>query len=264
VTVTPAPLGVTASASPTTGDAPLLATLTAHPTGGTAPFSYAWTLGDGSTSTQAGFSHTYGAGLYTIGLTITDAVAKTAYTTIYLTVYPSLSVTTTAAPVAGNAPLQVAFTATASGGLAPFTYIWQFGDGTSGAGGGTVHSYGSGTFDAAVTVHDAAGGAWTGTVASISAAAPASSSSGGGTGGGTPGSSSGAQPPTSPPSTQTPAPSASPSAGTSPSPTPAGTTAPRGSGDGGNGPLLLTILGSVLATGVGGSLFAMWRRRRLR
>jgi hypothetical protein len=27
---------------------------------------------------------------------------------------------------------------------------------------------------------------------------------------------------------------------------------------------VLTILGSLLATGVGGSLFAIWRRRRLR
>src|SRR5207302_2035020 len=94
VAVTPAPLAATASASPTTGDAPLLTTLTGHATGGTAPFTYAWTLGDGSTSTQAGFSHTYGPGLYTIGLTITDAAGKSAYAAIYLTVHPSLSVTT--------------------------------------------------------------------------------------------------------------------------------------------------------------------------
>jgi hypothetical protein len=43
----------------------------------------------------------------------------------------------------------------------------------------------------------------------------------------------------------------------------AGTTGATGKDSGGIWPLLLTILGSVLATGVGGSLFALWRRRRL-
>src|SRR5260370_15757261 len=168
---------------------------------------------------------------------------------------------TTASPITGTAPLQVDFTVAGSGGLAPYTYSWDFGDGTTGSGASPSHSYGVGTFYPAVTVHDAAGGSWTASAARISALAPAGGGGGGSNGGGAPVSPGAPQPPasapTAPPS-QTPAPSRSPSA----SPTTVAGTTPAGN-SGGNGPLLLTLLGSVLATGISGFLFAAWRRRRL-
>lgn len=71
---------------------------------------------------------------------------------------PSPTVTATANPTTGTSPLSVSFTATVSGGLAPFTYAWTFGDGTSGAGESATHSYGSsGTFTAQVVVTDSLG-----------------------------------------------------------------------------------------------------------
>src|SRR5207253_2583629 len=99
VVVSPA-LSATAGASPTTGEAPLPTTLSGFATGGTAPFTYAWDLGDGSTSTQQTFSHTYSAGSYTIALTIHDAAGLSAsVTTLRITVYSTLVGSTSATPI---------------------------------------------------------------------------------------------------------------------------------------------------------------------
>jgi PKD repeat protein len=66
------------------------------------------------------------------------------------------SVTATAAPSSGSAPLSVQFTAT---GTDPdgdqLTYAWSYGDGQTGTGASPAHTYAAaGTFDATVTVTD--------------------------------------------------------------------------------------------------------------
>jgi PKD repeat protein len=265
VTVTPAPLAAYATASPSIGDAPLATSLTAFASGGTAPFTYAWALGDGGTSTQQNPSHTFGAGTYTVTLTITDSATKTASATVHVTVYPALVADVTVTPVTGTSPLLVNLSAAASGGLAPYVYSWVMGDGSTATGPTASHAYAAGTFDPILTIHDAAGGSWTGVVARIDAAAPAPSGDGGTTGGSSgvpPASSSGTQPVETPTATPSASPAASPSAspGAQPSSTAAGgSTPPGGSGD---TPPLLIVVGSLLASGVGGLLFVEWRRRR--
>src|SRR5438132_1629753 len=130
----------------------------------------------------------------------------------------------------GRAPLQVAFSATGSGGLAPYTYSWAFGDATSGSGGSASHSYGTGTYYPTVTMHDAAGGTWTASVARISALAPPSSGGGGSNGTGAPASSGNPTGPTSAPTaapTEAPAPSPSASPESSPTPSTAGSSPSR-------------------------------------
>ena len=79
VTVTAAPPVASFSASsPTEGSAPLAVTFTNDSTG-TAPLTYAWTFGDGSTSSARDPSHSYTtAGTFPVNLTVTDGNNQTA------------------------------------------------------------------------------------------------------------------------------------------------------------------------------------------
>jgi PKD repeat protein/glucose/arabinose dehydrogenase len=92
VSVNAAPY-VAVNATPASGAAPLevtLATTVADPEGDE-PFSYAWDLGDGSTSTEANPAHTYAdPGAYTPKVTVTDAAgrSKTASATVVVTTPP--------------------------------------------------------------------------------------------------------------------------------------------------------------------------------
>ena len=66
------------------------------------------------------------------------------------------SVSATATPSSGSAPLQVNFSATGSGGFSPYTFSWDFGDGSPTATGASVlHVYsGYGDFTVVVTLTD--------------------------------------------------------------------------------------------------------------
>ncbi|TFD76545.1 PKD domain-containing protein [Cryobacterium psychrophilum] len=124
--------------------------------------SYAWSWGDGATSTGKTASHGYAsAGIYTVGLTVTDNAGGTNATT--------RSVTTTVAPV--NAAPTAAFTATvaplsvavdgrastdADGTIKSFD--WSWGDGTTGTGVTATHAYAAaGNYPIRLTVTDNAG-----------------------------------------------------------------------------------------------------------
>jgi hypothetical protein len=75
------------------------------------------------------------------------------------TLSSELSVGLTSSVQSGTVPLSVTFNATASGGYAPYSFVWSFGDGTSpGTGPGVVHVYLTpGTFLAIVNVTDVYG-----------------------------------------------------------------------------------------------------------
>jgi PKD repeat protein len=69
--------------------------------------------------------------------------------------YTPPTLTATATPTSGNIPLAVAFAANVTNGQAPFTYAWDFGDGNTGSGQATTHTYATaGTFNWTVTVTD--------------------------------------------------------------------------------------------------------------
>ena len=82
-------LGLTISATPTSGLAPLDVALDGSAAGGTAPYGYSWDFGDGTASgplTAAALTHTYSLpGTYTATLTATDAGANTATDTVGVT-----------------------------------------------------------------------------------------------------------------------------------------------------------------------------------
>lgn len=129
-------------------------------TGGTIS-SYAWSFGDGSSSTVASPSHTYAAaGTYTVSLTVTDNTGATNTKTASVTVS---SGGTSGKPVAN-------FTDTVSGLTASFTnsstdtggtissYAWNFGDGSTATSASPSHTYAAaGTYSVSLKVSDNTG-----------------------------------------------------------------------------------------------------------
>jgi PKD repeat protein len=174
------PLTAMASAQPTTGNAPLGVTFTGSATGGTAPYSFSWNFGDGTTSTAQSPSHTYStAGTFNATLTVTDtsSPAKTATSTVTVNVSAvgnPLAVTSSGVPTSGQIPLNVAFTATATGGTPGYNYNWNFGDGSAtSTAQNPSHTYSAvGTFTATVTVTDSESPAKTATSSVTVTASP--------------------------------------------------------------------------------------------
>jgi len=153
------------TASPTSGTAPLAvdfdASGSSDPDGSIT--SYNWTFGDGSTGTGVTTSHTYNtAGTYTVSLTVIDGQGATGSTTRIIQVNTSGEnaspiASFTASATSGVAPLAVDFNASGSsdpdGSIA--SYNWAFGDGTTGTGVTTSHTYSiPGTYTARLTVTD--------------------------------------------------------------------------------------------------------------
>jgi outer membrane protein assembly factor BamB len=167
-----APLRASATASPSLGIAPLATELSAGPSGGRGPYDVAWTFGDGSTGeTGSVVNHTYGgSGNFTATANVTD--------TFGIHVVTSVVVATTSAPPSVGPRALVAhpsswlvaqhcqpntatfrLTANDSGGIAPRTDHWSFGDGSSSATGSVVeHPYSANApYTASLTVLDANG-----------------------------------------------------------------------------------------------------------
>ncbi len=127
-----------------------------------APDSVFWTFGDGGTSSEYSPSHTYQLpGSYHVTMTATKGSQTDGCETDVFIGCPELELASCSAdPKFGTAPLTVTFRAQASGGQPPYTYIWDFGDGSSDqatSSGEAVldHVYQStGEYDASLTIQD--------------------------------------------------------------------------------------------------------------
>ena len=175
------PLTATASGNPKTGNAPITVSFAGSATGGTAPYSYSWNFGDGSAASIAqNPSHTYNtACTCSATLTVTDSSspAKTSTSNVTITVSTvgnPLTATASAVPTSGQIPLNVAFGGTGTGGNPPYTYSWNFGDGSAASTAQNPgHTYSSaGTYSAALTVTDSASPGHTATSAVSITASP--------------------------------------------------------------------------------------------
>lgn len=121
-----------------------------------------WNFGDGTTSTAQNPSHTYAQnGVYNVCLTVSGANNCTS------TFCDSVWVGNNPMPCQnyfsyGAQGLYVAFYGYAFGGTAPYTYSWDFGDGSTGNTAYSMHVYAAGgTYNVTLTTTDAGGCSYT-------------------------------------------------------------------------------------------------------
>lgn len=163
----------TAAATPATGPAPLTVAFAATATDTDGSIAgYAWTFGDGATSSQPSPTHVYAAaGSFTAMLEVTDDDGAKSQVSVDVEVSAPANApptaTASATPISGRAPLVVTFTgsgADSDGTIA--SYAWMFGDGGTSTQQNPTHTYAtSGNFIATLTVTDNGGAMGSTTVA---------------------------------------------------------------------------------------------------
>ena len=114
------------------GDAALTVSFTGASTGGAAPLSYDWDFGDGSAhSAVANPSHEYlASGTYIAAMTIVDQSLTQCVSNALVRVNDLPSCTAGASQLSGIKPFTPSFNASIAGGTPPFSYSWNFADGT--------------------------------------------------------------------------------------------------------------------------------------
>lgn len=135
VAVVSPPLHLTATSNVSAGSAPLLAQFQANLSGGSGPYTYLWTINGANRTTESEFDHTFSnPGNYSIELTAEDHLGEVRNATLQVSVTPraasGLSAWARASVTVGPAPLGVDFSSGSTGGTAPYTYVWDFGDGS--------------------------------------------------------------------------------------------------------------------------------------
>lgn len=158
------PLRVSCSADPVSGTVPLSTNFTASVSGGSGVYnSYSWNFNDGNTqlTSSNNVQHKYNNyGNYKGIVTVTDnqGNSETAQCPEIIVKPINLSVSCSASPTSGMAPLGVNFFANPSGGSGNYVnYAWNYKDGSSqNTNTNTVnHIYqNSGTYHASITVLD--------------------------------------------------------------------------------------------------------------
>ncbi|MDE2046498.1 MAG: PKD domain-containing protein, partial [Thermoplasmata archaeon] len=157
VTVVPAmTVSITVSPNPAVLGTPV--SFGSNVLGGVGPYSYSWNFGDGGLGGNlANITHIFTTdGPFTVVVAVEDTTGTVAYGSIQVSIL--LQATIDANVSIGATPLVVGFTSAVSGGVAPYTYDWNFGDGVSSSLPAPTHTYTrTGTFSVQFRVSDAAG-----------------------------------------------------------------------------------------------------------
>src|SRR5215217_3930908 len=138
------PLTAEIISNATEGIAPATFEFQSNLTGGTGPYTINWDFGDGSEgSDEQSVSHTFEeAGIYNVVVTVTDENGQEASNNLEITVNeppspPPITEPLTAEIISnateGIAPATFEFQANLTGGTEPYTYLWDFGDGSEGS-----------------------------------------------------------------------------------------------------------------------------------
>jgi len=155
---------VSINANPSSGSAPLTVTYTASASGGSGSYEYNfYYMGNSGNYHWSGwqtsntFTYTYNSnGVYYAMVEVEDTVTGATATSSYAQVTvapPPLSVTISAYPTQGSAPLQVSFSSNVQGGSGSYSYYWTFGDGGTSTQANPTHTYTSpGTYNVQLKV----------------------------------------------------------------------------------------------------------------
>ena len=162
--IQPSPLSTSFAFAPMNPSVNTIVTFDAATVGGTSPYTVRWNFGDGSSGTGASVVHTFAsAQALTVTETAADSSSPSQSTTSsnivnVLATPPHLSTSFTFLPSSPTANSAIAFTGLTSGGTAPYTYSWDFGDGTTDTGSSTSHVYSSsGSYAVGLQVSDSGG-----------------------------------------------------------------------------------------------------------
>jgi PKD repeat protein len=158
------PLLATLSVSATQVTAGQSVSFSAAASRGLGPYSYSWSnLPPGCSSQNLSVLPCVPTGAATTEVTVTvhDAVGESAAASKFLQVYGAIVASARASPATEttcNGPLTVNFTSAVEGGIGPYTYSWNFGDGSpTSPMADPVHTYNppSETYQVGLTVKDA-------------------------------------------------------------------------------------------------------------
>lgn len=128
--VWPGTIAVGITATPTSTDAGNAVSFTSTVTGGTGSYTYSWRFGDGGTSTVADPTYTYSAaGSYRVVLWVNDTASHTATASVTVSINSAPTCVASTFRSAVDVGSSVLFNGSTSGGTAPFTWAWHFGNG---------------------------------------------------------------------------------------------------------------------------------------
>ena len=153
-------LAVTAAASPNPADAGVPVSFALVSTGGVGSLDCNWSFDDGWSASKCNTIHTYATtGSFTASLTATDTLGVAASISLQISVAVAPTVNFASSPAAPTTGQSVTFTATTNGGGSPFTFSWNYGDGSPDDNGSpATHTYAaSGIFMVNLTINDANG-----------------------------------------------------------------------------------------------------------
>lgn len=153
---------VSINATPTAGTEPLTVQFFSIVSGGDGALTYSWSFGDGETSSAPNPAHTFDASgsPYAVTLSVTDADGDAGGSSIEIVVGADdqPTVTASATPTSGAAPLAVDFDCSAVGGDEPVTVSWTLGEGSVADSGIAYFTYlVPGTYTAVCEARDANG-----------------------------------------------------------------------------------------------------------
>lgn len=137
-----ATLGVEITASSTSGTAPFVVTFNAEPKGGKAPYTFSWTFGDGTGSSEQNPVKTFTTGgLFRTALTVTSGEERVQSSALDVSVDAGVRLGCSIGPNDGVVGHEVSVRGNATGGNGSFAYRWAFGDGAVASTAEARHTY---------------------------------------------------------------------------------------------------------------------------